>query len=236
MFIREQQVEPNSASLYKKDIDSDNKSGDSDDSRGANVKKAPGKRSSMMQRLEQAAANASHAQNNQPVVSNLDDGDDADNRSRIEVRGVETIEEFFRPEFTQNTNSLNEINDDSEDENKGIGKRISALQRSSVAKQLGPFPNFSDNDSSSQNSQMDISRDNNKSQFRNMGFPNMNYLDPDAQGPPLQTQTYYKNFEDNQDNDIKIQREEQSNAREQMPNNTFIKLFHFLNADADGAT
>ena len=23
-----------------------------------------------------------------------------------------------------------------------------------------------------------------------------------------------------------------SNAREQMPNNTFIKLFHFLNADA----
>jgi len=63
MYIREQQVEPNSASLYKKDIDSDNKSGDSDDSRGAKVK-APGKRSSMMQRLEQAAANASHAQNN----------------------------------------------------------------------------------------------------------------------------------------------------------------------------
>ena len=63
MFIREQQVEPNSASLYKKDIDSDNKSGDSDDSRGAKVKKGPGKRSSMMQRLEQAAANASHPQN-----------------------------------------------------------------------------------------------------------------------------------------------------------------------------
>ena len=86
-------------------------------------------------------------------MSTLDGGDDeADNRSRIEVRGVETIEEFFRPEFTQNTQSLNEINDDSEDENKGIGKRISQLQRSSVAKQLGPFPNFSDNDSSSQNS------------------------------------------------------------------------------------
>ena len=67
-----------------------------------------------------------------------------------------------------------------------------------------------------------------------MGFPNMNYLDPDAHGPPLQTQTYYRNYEDNQDNDIKAQREEFSNAREQMPNNTFIKLFHFLNADADG--
>mmetsp|Transcript_12071 Transcript_12071/g.16379 ORF Transcript_12071/g.16379 Transcript_12071/m.16379 type:complete len:229 (-) Transcript_12071:1932-2618(-) len=67
-----------------------------------------------------------------------------------------------------------------------------------------------------------------------MGFPNMNYLDPDAQGPPLLTQTYYKNYEDNQDNDIKAQREEFSNAREQMPNNTFIKLFHFLNADAEG--
>ena len=65
-----------------------------------------------------------------------------------------------------------------------------------------------------------------------MGFPNMNYLDPDANGPPLQTQTYYKNYEDNQDNDIKARREEFSNAREQMPNNTFIKLFHFLNADA----
>ena len=65
-----------------------------------------------------------------------------------------------------------------------------------------------------------------------MGFPNMNYLDPNANGPPLQTQTYYKNYEDNQDNDIKAKREEFSNACEQMPNNTFIKLFHFLNADA----
>ena len=65
-----------------------------------------------------------------------------------------------------------------------------------------------------------------------MGFPNMNYLDPEANGPPLQTQTYYKNFEENEDNDIKVKREEMSNAREQMPNNTFIKLFHFLNADA----
>lgn len=66
-----------------------------------------------------------------------------------------------------------------------------------------------------------------------MGFPNMNYLDPEAKGPPLQNQTYYRQYEDNQDNDIKNKREEFSNAREQMPNNTFIKLFHFLNADAD---
>ena len=65
-----------------------------------------------------------------------------------------------------------------------------------------------------------------------MGFPNMNYLDPDATGAPVQTQTYYRDYEDNRDNDVKVKREEFSNAREQMPNNTFIKLFHFLNADA----
>lgn len=67
-----------------------------------------------------------------------------------------------------------------------------------------------------------------------MGFPNMNYLDPDAKGPPLQTQTYYRNYEDNQDNDVKAKREELANARDNMPNNTFIKLFHFLDADAAG--
>ena len=32
----------------------------------------------------------------------------------IEIRGVETIEEFFRPEFAQNTQSLDDINDDSD--------------------------------------------------------------------------------------------------------------------------
>ena len=47
-----------------------------------------------------------------------------------------------------------------------------------------------------------------------MGFPNMNYLDPDAKGQPIQTQTYYRNYEDNQDNDVKAKREEQSNARD----------------------
>ena len=65
-----------------------------------------------------------------------------------------------------------------------------------------------------------------------MGFPNMNYLDPDAKGPAVQNQTYYKNFVDNNNNDVKNKREELSKAPEQLPNNTFTKLFHFLNADA----
>ena len=47
-----------------------------------------------------------------------------------------------------------------------------------------------------------------------MGFPNMNYLDPDATGAPVQTQTYYRDYEDNRDNDVKVKREEFSNARE----------------------
>lgn len=59
-----------------------------------------------------------------------------------------------------------------------------------------------------------------------MGFPNMNYLDPDTNGPPVQSQTFYKNFENNKKNDVKQQREGFINARDNMPNNTFIKLFH----------
>lgn len=39
---------------------------------------------------------------------------------------------------------------------------------------------------------------------RNMGFPNMKYLDPDAQGPPVQEKTLYKEFQQNKDNDIKL--------------------------------
>ena len=52
---------------------------------------------------------------------------------------------------------------------------------------MAPFPPFSDNDDSSNDSgsQIDIGKDHNKAQFRGMGFPNMNYLDPDANGPPL---------------------------------------------------
>ena len=60
---------------------------------------------------------------------------------------------------------------------------------------------------------------------RNMGFPNMKYLDPDAQGPPIQEKTLYKEFQQNKDNDIKLQREGFSNPRQDMANNTFIKLF-----------
>lgn len=60
---------------------------------------------------------------------------------------------------------------------------------------------------------------------RNMGFPDMKYLDPDAQGPPIQERTLYKEFQQNKDNDIKLQREGFGNARQDMANNTFIKLF-----------
>jgi len=45
---------------------------------------------------------------------------------------------------------------------------------------MGPFPTFSDGSPSSDGSQIEISKDGNKAQFRNMGFPNMNYLDPDV--------------------------------------------------------
>ena len=38
---------------------------------------------------------------------------------------------------------------------------------------------------------------------RNMGFPNMKYLDPDAVGAPIQEKTLYKEFEQNKDNDIR---------------------------------
>ena len=51
-----------------------------------------------------------------------------------------------------------------------------------------------------------------ESGFRNMGFPNMNYLDPDAKGQPVQMQSYYRDHEENQNNDVKVKREELSNA------------------------
>ena len=80
-------------------------------------------------------------------------------QSRIEIRGVETIEEFFRPEFAQNTQSLDDINDDSEDEDV---HRKSKLKRSEAGAKMGPFPNFSDGSSSSDPSEVDISKDQNK--------------------------------------------------------------------------
>lgn len=66
-----------------------------------------------------------------------------------------------------------------------------------------------------------------------MGFPNLNYLDPETKGPPVQTQTFYKDFQDDKQNDIKQQREGFINARGNMPNNTFIKLFHGKNENGD---
>ena len=63
---------------------------------------------------------------------------------------------------------------------------------------------------------------------RNMGFPNMKYLDPDIQGVPVrQDQTFYKEFQANQDNDIKMRREAygSNTGKQDLANNTFIKLF-----------
>ena len=129
-------------------------------------------------------------------------------QSRIEIRGVETIEEFFRPEFVQNTQSLGDINDDSDDdfmikdvsiaqdnaENVKVAAPSRGTKRTKKRKKAR-FPSFSDNSSSGSSSQqIDIAQDENKANFRNMGFPNMNYLDPEANGPPLQQQTYYRNF------------------------------------------
>ena len=34
---------------------------------------------------------------------------------------------------------------------------------------------------------------------RNMGFPNMKYLDPDAKGAPIQERTLYKEYKENND-------------------------------------
>jgi len=61
---------------------------------------------------------------------------------------------------------------------------------------------------------------------RNMGFPNMKYLDPETHGPPVKEETFYKEYQDNKDNDQKIKREgfAGSNGKD-MANNTFIKLF-----------
>ncbi len=58
-----------------------------------------------------------------------------------------------------------------------------------------------------------------------MGFPKMNYMDPDAVGAPVQPLSVYGNFQ-NTSNDVKIKREGFIQARENMPNNTFIKLFN----------
>ena len=224
-----------SVSNQRKDIDSDNKSEVSDDSAGAKFQPSMGGRNSSMLRRKKV---------NQKANSPDKASQHRSSQSKIEIRGVETIEEFFRPEFAQNTQSLDDINDDSDNSDLEDNQRTSKLKRSIGGPKAAPFPQFSDDDdnspsnSSGQGSQIDIGKDANKAQFRNMGFPNMNYLDPDAKGPPLQNQTYYRQYEDNQDNDVKNKREELSNAREQMPNNTFIKLFNFLNTDAGegGAT
>ena len=59
---------------------------------------------------------------------------------------------------------------------------------------------------------------------RNMGFPDMKYLDPDYKGQPIQEKTLYKEYLNIKDNDIKNKREGAGEQRD-MANNTFIKLF-----------
>ena len=123
----------------------------------------------------------------------------------IEIRGVETIEEFFRPEFAQNSQSLYEINDSDADK-----------QDDREASQEGRTFDQADLHDA-------------KSMIRGMGFPNMKHLDPEATGPPVQM-TLYKEYEQNE-NDVKKQRDGFINARANMPNNTFIKLFTNFNED-----
>lgn len=78
-----------SSSLYNKDIDSDNKSELSDDSNGPKIKR-DGRKSKQFTKKEQTQIN----------VDSVDKGSAHNSsQSRIEIRGVETIEEFFRPEF-----------------------------------------------------------------------------------------------------------------------------------------
>lgn len=147
----------------------------------------------------------------------------AEKASQLEIRGVETIEEFFRPEFAQNTQSLEDINDDSEidfahledDSNQNTNLKI----KNNDTKLSNRNQFFQDDQLHEQ-----------KAQIRGMGFPNMKHLDPDAVGPPVQSITLYKEYENNQ-NDIKQQREGFINARDNMPNNTFIKLFHNFSAE-----
>ena len=64
----------------------------------------------------------------------------SNSKSRIEIRGVETIEEFFRPEFTQNTQSLDDIGDSDEENQKESPKRASKLKKSMDKSKMGPFP------------------------------------------------------------------------------------------------
>ena len=109
------------------------------------------------------------------------------------IRCLETTEEFFRPQFIQ-TNSQSNIDvlqdsnseaDENENENDS-GNKVGKKSRI-------PIEKFSDDED-------EIHR------FRNMGFPNMKYLDQDVNGPSVaqnQQQTFYKEYQENKNNDIK---------------------------------
>lgn len=60
---------------------------------------------------------------------------------------------------------------------------------------------------------------------RNMGFPNMKYLDPETHGPNVRENTLYKQFYNDTTNDLKKKREDYNDNGKDMANNTFFKLF-----------
>ena len=124
-------------------------------------------------------------------------GERKNSQGDIEVQAVETIEEFFRPEFAQNNQSLDDINDDSDENDVPIRGSVFSNKERQASK--FKMPQFSEDDSEDDGNSVtiDIGNDKNKANFRNMGFPNMNYLDPDAHGPPVQDQTFYKDYEEN---------------------------------------
>lgn len=127
----------NSSVNNRKDIDSDNNDAVSDDSNGAKIQanqtRGKGKRSSLLNKDRTGPRNNANATAVAVADAQAKLLEDA-NGDPIEIRGVETIEEFFRPEFAQNTQSLDDINDDSEDDEKKESgeKKKSKLKRSSA--------------------------------------------------------------------------------------------------------
>lgn len=50
---------------------------------------------------------------------------------------------------------------------------------------------------------MQMGGDDGPKMARNMGFPDMKYLDPETHGDPIQEKTLYKEYIGNKDNDIR---------------------------------
>ena len=93
-----------SSTNNRKDIDSDNKSDISEDSNGAKIR-AHGKRSSLLgnNRAKKPAPGRDQSKGGATPGAAGNEEEQHNSQVGIEIRGVETIEEFFRPEFAQNT-------------------------------------------------------------------------------------------------------------------------------------